>query len=150
MSIKYFLFITFALGVSACQNNSNSEDKKLETMVLSPEETIKKFQRFIDNNDFDNAIAMSTPEMIKILTPVSKLFVEDSDESGINQTAFTQIKCITKEKTAECDCHLSDEYEDYNSVFFLKKIKGKWLIDRTEDSYSEEDEESTIFDTEKK
>ncbi len=147
MVYKYFVFF---LLITACQNSPQIDDKKSEVVVLSPEETIKKFQGYIDNNDFTNAIEMSTSDMEEVLSSLSNLFNDDSDESGITQTTFLQTNCMTKENTAVCNCRLRDEYEDYSSMFFLKKIKGKWLIDRTEDSYSDEDEEMKIFDTEKK
>lgn len=148
MAIKNWLPLFVIAGLMSCQNTTQNKQKEASATVLSPEETVKKFQLHIDNNNFPDAIRMSTQDMQKVLSSLKELFTDDTDEVGLTQTTFLDIQCKTEKELAECRCQLRDEYEDYNSVFFLKKIKGIWLIDRSEDSYSEEDEESKVWDSE--
>ena len=148
MVLQRWLLLSIFFLIVACQNSAPKGKDQGAAIFLTPEQTVRKFQAHLDNNEFDEAIRMSTKEMENILYPLRDLFEEDSDDAGITQTIFLQIACKEEKTMAICSCNLRDEYDDYNSTFFLKKVEDKWLVDRTEEQYSEEDDEVKIFDSE--
>ncbi len=148
MTYRKYLFLPVFLLIIACQNSTPHAETSEVSVALTPEQTVRKFQAHLDNNEFDGAISMSTPEMKNILSSLRDLFDEESDDAGITQTTFLRIKCKEEKTMATCSCNLRDEYDDYSSTFFLKKIDGKWFVDRTEDQYSDDDDEVKIFDSE--
>lgn len=116
-----FWALVFCFFLTACQ----SEAPLYET----PEASLRAYQRFIDNNEFEAAKSLSTPREQRRLETMSKIIFEDDLDSTVLNTRFLQLQCVEQGDTATCRCEIEDQYERYSEQFRLIKIAGQWKVD---------------------
>ena len=124
------------ISVFACQEDGKE--------ALSPEEVLRTYQAFIDQNDVENAKKLSTPKEQIRLAELEKIIQEEAashpESSSVLQTIFHSIQCEQKETTALCLCDLEDEYERYEQEFNLVKNGDSWLVDAPKEEIIIDDE----------
>jgi hypothetical protein len=136
-SIIYLLFV-LTISLVAC-----ADDPK-----TTPEEVVKLYQAYVDQNEFDKARQLSTPAEAKRLQELEQMIAADSTASLL-YTSFEQINCraISKD-TVECDCVLADQYETYSALFVVVRQGGQWVIDIPRpESVEYENEMESILDS---
>ena len=117
--IRHILSLLLVLGLSAC----------VEDPPASPDEVIRLYQAYVDQNRFEQAGLLSTPAEAQRLQELAKMIAADADDS-ILYTTFEQINCqATGVDTIECSCHLTDQYETYTALFTLVRLAGDWRVD---------------------
>lgn len=130
MKASYLILALLALSVGACQLDAPHPD--------SPEGVVRQYQMYLDNNQFEQAKNLSTPEERQVLDGLAAIFTKDLDASSVMKTSFLRISCKETGDKAECECKLKDEFETYDSVFRLVRQGGKWLVDVSDDPEIEE------------
>lgn len=127
---KYF-YLLFALSfLWACEADPDTP----------PDEVIRMYQAYIDQNEFIKAGHLSTAAEQKRLEELAQMIAGDMD-STILETVFQRIDCQITGNTARCTCLLEDQYEAYSSLFILTRSKGNWLVDLPEEGEIEYDED---------
>ncbi|MDX1940431.1 MAG: hypothetical protein SFU99_07760 [Saprospiraceae bacterium] len=106
----------------------------------TPEEIVKKFQGYIDNNQFAEAKILSTPSGQARLSDLETIISGELADSTIFNTTFLKINCQISADTARCLCLVRDNYEEYETDYKLIRIKGQWLVDVPEEELIEEEE----------
>jgi len=115
------IFLLLVLG-TACTSEMQAP--------ATPEEIIRKYQRHIDQNEHNAAIALSTPSEQKRLEEEARIIALAPPDSTVFHTRFNYLQCReTDSKTAICSCSMEDEYGAYEGLFRLVKINGEWRVD---------------------
>ena len=122
------LLVVFFFG--ACQQEA--------PLPNTPEEVLRTYQEYVDNNQFDKAILLSTPIEGKRLTEMAAMFLGELKDSTIFQTKFLEINCSDSGDTLQCNCIMEDDYEQYEAVYQLVRLEGQWLVDAPQESELEE------------
>lgn len=133
--MKQFLWIFFAgILLIACQKESK--------LPVAPEAVVKKFQKYIDNNQFEEAKLLSTPRGKERLDDLAEIIRYELEDSTIFSTTFLSVNCSITADTAICICNVKDKYEEeaYETEYKLVKINGQWLVDVPEEEKIEEEE----------
>ena len=134
--LKYWLIFAL-LPFWACSGN---EEKGASD--LSPEEVVRTYQAFIDNNDFEKAMAMSSPqERARLKIWAGRILSNQYRDSTILNTIFLDVDCEIAEEKAYCLCLVEDDYERYQTEYVLVRIGSQWLVDAPEETF-EIDQES--------
>jgi len=116
------LLLLALLGLLACQ----SDPKQPET----PEEVLRQYQQYIDNNQFEAAKSLSTAKGQEWLTELASIIEDEQPDSTILTTRFLSINCgVPNEEVLICECVLEDEYEKYTAEYRLVKSGKGWLVD---------------------
>jgi len=114
-------FIFLLIG-TACNTNTSLPD--------TPEEVIRKYQKYIDLNQYHAAIALSTPAEQRRLEKEAQIIALAPTDSTIFHTRFKQLDCReAAAKITICSCWMEDEYGVYNGLFRLVKMNGEWRVD---------------------
>lgn len=95
----------------------------------TPEEVVKAYQAYYDQNRFDEAKELCTLAEQKRLDDLAKMVQAQNVDSTQLTTAFLSLKCRTKGDSAFCKCKCKDQYETYNIEFVLLRRKSQWLVD---------------------
>ncbi len=103
--------------------------KKQAELPKTPEEVVKAYQAYYDQNRFDEAKALSTLAEQSRLDNLAKMMQEQSADSTQLTTSFLSLQCRTKGDSAFCQCRCKDQYETYNIEFVLLRRKNQWFID---------------------
>ena len=121
--MRYFLFLIIGVFFfTSCQNT--------EEIGEPPEFVLKRYQSFIDKNQFEEAKKLSTSEEIKRLEELAQYMASEiSNEATVLNTIFVRVHCQERATYARCACELKDQYEEYEADYILVKIKGRWLVD---------------------
>ena len=125
---------------------------KQAELPKTPEEVVKAYQAYYDQNRFEEAKLLSTAAEQKRLVELAKMMEEQSPDSTQLTTVFLSIKCRTKGDSTFCDCRCKDQYETYTTEFVLLRRKNQWRIDAPKEEryeYNNEDIEGvvdTLFD----
>lgn len=127
---KHHLLLLIAVFLWACESDPET----------SPDEVVRMYQAYVDQNKFDQAAMLSTPAEQKRLEELEQMIAADID-STILETVFERIDCQIQSATAKCTCLLKDQYESYTALFSLVKSDGNWLIDVPEEEEIEYDED---------
>lgn len=106
----------------------------------SPQEIVRLYQAYMDQNEFIKAAQLSTPPEKKRLEELEQMIGAYAD-STVLTTSFERIDCTIKADSAICDCLLADQYESYEAEFVLLKRDKEWLIDLPREEDVEYDEE---------
>ena len=93
--------------------------KKQAELPKTPEEVVKAYQAYYDQNRFDEAKALSTLAEQSRLDNLAKMMQEQSADSTQLTTSFLSLKCQTKGDSAFCQCRCKDQYETYKIEFVL-------------------------------
>ena len=125
--MKNYLFLCSILFICcfACQ--------QIIKPRIPPERVIKKYQEFIDKNNFDGAKILSTNAGKSFINDLADAIPADLMDSTVIHTQFLNIDCTIEENIAHCLCELEDEYETYEALYTLVNIKGRWLVDAPEE-----------------
>jgi hypothetical protein len=121
-NITYLLVIFFMIS---CQPDSNQPE--------TPEEVLKLYQQYIDNNQFEEAKTLSTEAGKEWLSELAAIIVDEQPDSTILTTRFLSVNCTEKERMLICECELEDQYEKYTAEFRLVKVEGRWMVDAPEE-----------------
>ena len=128
------LAIAFALLITSCKEDSYRTP-------IPPDQVVRKYQEFIDQNNFNGAKALSTRAGKTVIDEIASTIDADLMDEIVLETQFHSIRCKVIKKVAECYCDLEDQYERYEALFNLVQIKGRWLIDIPEETPELEIEE---------
>lgn len=120
--IIYLLFLSFMIS---CQPDSSRPE--------TPEEVLKAYQQYIDNNQFEEAKILSTEEGKEWLSELAAIIADEQPDSTILSTSFLSVNCTEKEEALICECVLEDQYEKYTAEFRLVKVDGHWMVDAPEE-----------------
>lgn len=124
----YVLLAGVALLSTACKQKQSQATPKPE-VFLSPEETVRQYQQYLDQNDFEQAKGLSTSKEAVRLDEIAKIVAAESQDSTRTNSVFLKLDCSTQRDTARCTCTIKDQYETYDTDFLLIRFKNKWLID---------------------
>lgn len=132
--MKRIIHLVLVLFFGACQNEPAEK-------IIPPELVIKKYQEFIDQNNFEAAKKLSTPQGQLMIEELQASIPEELMDSTVLTTVFYAINCQIDAEVATCVCDLEDNYERYEALYKLVKIRGKWLVDAPEEEKSIDIEE---------
>ena len=107
----------------------------------SPESVVRQWQAHIDNNEFEEAKALSSPQTAEIITWMQTLLANMGADEYVTQTTFEKLKCRKKGDQAVCYYTIEEEGEVFNDSFLLVRIEGKWLIDLPDEEDFDEEED---------
>lgn len=108
----------------------------------SPEEVLRAYQEHIDNNDFEKAMALSTPEeRARLKAWAERILSNRYRDAALMTTVFLDIDCETEGDVARCLCLVEDEYERYETEYVLVKRKQRWFVDAPEEQYQIQQED---------
>jgi hypothetical protein len=127
---KYFYLLLALPFLWACESEPETP----------PDEVIRMYQAYVDQNEFMKAGRLSTAAEQKRLEELAQMIAGDMD-STVLETIFQRIDCQITGNTARCACLLEDQYETYSSLFILTKTQGNWLVDLPEEGEIEYDED---------
>jgi hypothetical protein len=133
--MKYTILLSSLalLGLAACAPQAE--------LPKTPEEVVKAYQAYYDQNRFEEAKALSTLAEQKRLDELAKMMREQSPDSTELTTVFLSLKCRTKGDSAFCNCRCKDQYETYTTDFVLLRRKKQWYIDAPKEEQYQFDEE---------
>lgn len=123
--MRFLLLLTVLCCLSACKPDAPQQQ--------SAEDTLRTYQSHVDNNRYQEAMALSTPAEQKRLAAEARLMQIEPDSSLLN-TTFLSITCTENQDTAYCACQLKDEYGTYKALYRLLKNKQTWLVDTPPDT----------------
>ncbi|MFZ4542441.1 MAG: hypothetical protein ACOYOA_00190 [Saprospiraceae bacterium] len=131
-SIKIVVLILQVL-ILACNSKKAAESDK------SPEAVVREWQHYIDNNEFQKAMTLSSDVTKHWLENVGGSFEGDSNRV---ETKFISLSCKEAGETALCKCRIQQEETDeaYEDIFKLVKINGQWLVDSDDFDHESEGE----------
>jgi len=121
--MKYIIVLlcTAVVVLSACTPKAE--------LPKTPEEVVKAYQAYYDQNRFEEAKLLSTAAEQQRLTDLAKMMAKQSSDSTQFTTVFLSLKCRTKGDSAFCNCRCKDQYETYKTEFVLLRRQKQWLID---------------------
>lgn len=137
MKILYlFFFLLLLLG--GCQNEEQVAGEAFGEQDTfehpdTPEEVVRQYQYYVDNNKFAYAKRLSTPAEQEMLDYLSDMVSGQPTDSTILHTEFISIVCKKAEATADCIGVIQEDGEKTELMFKVVKIDGKWLVDTNED-----------------
>lgn len=126
--MRIFLPILLLAALAACQ--------KTET----PESVVRQWQAHIDNNEFEQAKALSSPQTAELISWMQALLTDMDAAEYITQTTFTELKCRENGDQAVCYYTIEEEGEIFQDSFILVRINGKWLVDLPDEEDFDEEE----------
>ncbi|MEN0005424.1 MAG: hypothetical protein AAF798_14830 [Bacteroidota bacterium] len=129
----WFRIVILCLFGVACQTEAPPQ-------YATPEATLRAYQAFIDNNNFEAAKALSTPAEQRRLETMSRIIVEEALDSSVLTTQFLKLRCEEQGDTAFCLCEVEDQYERYEENYRLIRIEEKWHIDAPDEEIIIENE----------
>lgn len=127
------VFMRFYVVLLACAFLTSCSDKQAAIGSMeggrSPEWTVKKYQQFVDQNQFEEAKELSTPAEQARLDRLAAVMVREALAESVLNTRFLQINCNAEGPVSYCQCLVEDEYERYELVYKLTWRQGQWLVD---------------------
>jgi hypothetical protein len=136
--VRINTILLLVILLAACRNEQPPQEQAAEK-PLKPDEVVRQFQGYYDNNQFEEAKALSTPRHQAILAGMAELIASEPQDSTLLHTEFLQLTCREVTDTAYCLCLLKDQFEEYEMEFVLIKTGGKWLIDAPDEEPIEEE-----------
>ena len=108
------------------------------TAPNTPEEVARKWQEYMDKNQFAEARKLSTEGAKEIVDMIEMIFSDEgSGEDWVSETVFVEMKCREQKDTAICTCLIKEEDELIQDSFLLVKAAGQWLVDIAEEDLEE-------------
>lgn len=97
----------------------------------TPENTVKSWLYYMDNNQFKEAKGIATESAILFLNEIESFIKNNPDEDELSKSQFIELTCKKSLKTAICFAKIKDEVfkETYTDTFNLIHKDAKWLID---------------------
>lgn len=125
MRLLLFISTIFLLFIFACQQTAQQ--------AKTPEEVLMQYQKYIDNNQFEEAKKLSTAAGKEWLSELASIIEDEQPDSTLMNTQFLSINCQEEGDILVCDCVLEDQYEKYTATYRLVKEEEQWLIDAPEE-----------------
>lgn len=119
--MRSFLLAILLAAVSACESPT--------AVPATPEEVLKQYQYFVDNNLFEEAMVLSTVAEQQRLAEVSRIIATDLADSTLLNSVFKRMDCETRGDTTLCMCVIEDDYERYDADYILVFQDDRWLVD---------------------
>lgn len=114
-----FFFIFFA----ACTHQPD---------ISTPEKVVQQWQSYIDHNQFDRARALSMGQATTYIDYMTRIITRETADTSL--TEILQLKCEVAGDSAVCRYTIPDETgEKMPGELKLRRVKGKWLVNRVED-----------------
>lgn len=140
------IFILVVVGISLLVVSGCRREKSRESSVLigegaTPEEVVRLYQGFMDKNQFEQVKLLSTEGEQARLEEVRRIVMEETQDSTRMNSVFLALSCTIREERASCECRIRDEYETYNTTFFLVRRGNRWLVDVPEEEILFDEEE---------
>ncbi len=111
-------FLFYMLLFSACNSTTTS-----------PEEVVRAYQAYLDQNDFQSAMALSTPEEARRLADVETLMKKFPTDTTRLESSFLSIDCQRAGVFIDCICEIEDQEVRYDMTFRLKQLEDTWKVD---------------------
>ena len=109
----------FALAFSSCRSEP------------APDEVVRRWQSYIDHNQFDSARIYSTELARSYIDFLDALTSNDS--ADVYETQLYDLECKVQGDSATCHYLIEGEFgERIPDTLILYKIKGRWLVHRVE------------------
>lgn len=116
---RSLLLLAVVLVFSACRQDS-------------PEAVVRKWQTHVDQNEFREAMKISTPRTMQLLSWMEAILTE-MDADTIIHTELTGLSCREEGDQAVCHYTIVDGGEVFPDSFVLTRMNGKWLVDIPEE-----------------
>ncbi|MFK8101259.1 MAG: hypothetical protein AB8G15_01995 [Saprospiraceae bacterium] len=129
--MKYLVLALFfcLLFCYACSDEPATEQPEKQALAMSPEALVRQWQNHIDNNRFEAAKKISSPQgMLEVDGIMKEIVDEDFPENFISETTFESILCQKDAQSAICICQVKEE--EGRDSFFLVKEKDHWLFEK--------------------
>jgi hypothetical protein len=140
MKIKLFIILLILSCSFACKKNQdeNTTDTPIEQLLQenTPESTVKSWQYFMDNNDFDQAKEIANEEAKEFLNEIKHFVLNTPEDTIKSKSQFLKLKCTEAVERATCITTIKDLSfdETYLDTFQLVYKDSKWLIALDESS----------------
>ncbi|MEL6862787.1 MAG: hypothetical protein AAFP19_00140 [Bacteroidota bacterium] len=109
--------------------------------ALSAEQTARDWQRYVDQNEFDKAKAISTKQTLAMIEMIESIVSEDMEAEAMPPTVFLEMNCKEEEEKAICTYLMEGEGDQIRDSFTLIKVDGTWLVDIPEEDMQMDEEE---------
>lgn len=137
MKYSHLLFLIGLVSIGFLSSCKNDND---------PETVVRTWQRHLDENKFDEAKSLSTERAQQWLDIIEKMVESDNQGADTFRTVFKHLICTVVKDSAICKYSVLDEGQEVRDSMFLKKIKGKWLVDIKLDDMPDENEVEDFLD----
>lgn len=130
MKIKYLYIILTAICLISCEQNEPPKNKESVIINDTPEKTVRSWQQFMDNNDFEAAKSIGTKDIIQFLDEFEDYLETMPEDTLKSKSDFISLSCRTKKDHATCIAKIRDLtfQETYLDTFQLTQKDSKWLI----------------------
>jgi hypothetical protein len=149
-----YLGLTCLLSVLflRCDKYESKKNSLSVQQTISPEQFIRQYQKWLDDNDFENAAKNATPEEKSRLDDLKNFVFKtpETQDSSLLQTVLLGIRCNSEKLHTVCHCKMKDQFEAYDITFYLMKSNHGWLMDAPPEKgqiYQQEEELQEIMDS---
>ena len=132
------------LPVFALASCGGSGEAPEEPLPNTPEEVVRQYQAWYDANDYARAKRLSTENEARRLDQLEGMLQGLAPDSTLLRTEFVDVQCRALDNTAFCYCLLEDQYERYQTLFFLRRENGQWLVESPEAEWPPDDVEEAF------
>jgi putative lipase involved disintegration of autophagic bodies len=108
--ISSALLLTCLCALSSCVQQDKPIGQTAGRLPDTPEEVVRQYQVYLDQNDFNRAKTLSTSREAERLDEVSRVVAAESQDSTRT-------------------CTIRDQYETYDTDFVLIRYDRRWLVD---------------------
>ena len=137
--LKYSFFIVSVLLLFVfCQSEA--------PLPNTPETVSKQWQDYINDNQFEAAKKLSTPNAEEWLTWIQEMIVTEEPGEELPPPVFLKMDCKENGNKATCVYLQEDVGEQIRDSFFLLKINGQWLVDIPEEDLKMEEGLEELID----
>jgi len=153
--IPAFTLLFFLLSLIACTSGDNSKTNASASVNKSgsPEEVFRQWQAFMDNSEYDKAMALSTQSsqnFIEALQLLESGFQGEEEELSAAETKFLVVRCQETNDKAVCNYVIEvEEAENVIDSIFLIRQSGYWLVDIPEEALEPSGELEKLFESTK-
>jgi len=127
--ISSALLLTCLCALSSCVQQDKPMGQTAGRLPETPEEVVRQYQVYLDQNDFNRAKTLSTSREAERLDEVSRVVAAESQDSTRTYSTFLKINCVVLADSARCACTIRDQYETYDTDFVLIRYNRRWLVD---------------------
>ncbi len=135
--LVFHLLFSLLFFLMICPRCSTGDSPKGE----SAESVVRRWQKYMDNNEFDKARAISTDRAKEWVDMIASILYEDAEELALPPTEFLQMNCVEKKDSATCVYTTKADNEIVWDSFLLVKVNGMWLVNVAEEEPVLEQEE---------
>lgn len=135
MNKRLFVFLAFALFLSACASNKGKVNfKKPESVALNFIKSIGQ----LDIVAAKNVATEDTKSVLGILETMTATMPQDEKDKMIKESAgeidlIKKATCTTNDDIAKCTVCCDKEGASTPEPITLKKVNNKWLVDMSKE-----------------